>query len=81
MGGADIFILDVRDKDEFGKGSLKGLSASCASSNAAIGGAKLAMISTEMRRRAEIVARETRHVQIAERGDFQTLFADAMMFE
>jgi putative tricarboxylic transport membrane protein len=34
----------ARDKDEFGKGSLKGLSTSCASSNAAIGGAMTTML-------------------------------------
>lgn len=33
-----------KDKDEFGKGSLRGLSASCASSNAAIGGAMTTML-------------------------------------
>jgi putative tricarboxylic transport membrane protein len=33
-----------RDKHEFGKGSLKGLSASCAASNAAIGGAMTTML-------------------------------------
>jgi putative tricarboxylic transport membrane protein len=33
-----------KDKDEFGKGSLKGLSASCASSNSAIGGAMTTML-------------------------------------
>ncbi|MBI1930347.1 DUF4445 domain-containing protein, partial [Candidatus Poribacteria bacterium] len=49
--------------------------------NAAIGGAKLALISQEMRRRAETVARQTRHLQIAETPDFQTQFMEAMLFE
>jgi putative tricarboxylic transport membrane protein len=33
-----------KDKEEFGKGSLKGLAASCAASNAAIGGAMTTML-------------------------------------
>jgi uncharacterized 2Fe-2S/4Fe-4S cluster protein (DUF4445 family) len=49
--------------------------------NAAIGGAKLALISQQMRRRAEIVARRAKHLQIAETPDFQTQFMEAMMFE
>lgn len=49
--------------------------------NAAIGGAKLALISQEMRRKAETVARQIQHLQIAETPDFQNQFMEAMMFE
>ena len=49
--------------------------------NAAIGGAKLALISQEMRRCAEIVACQAQHLQIAETPDFQTQFIEAMIFE
>jgi uncharacterized 2Fe-2S/4Fe-4S cluster protein (DUF4445 family) len=48
--------------------------------NAAIGGAKLALISREMRRRAATVSRAAQHIQIADTPDFQTQFMEAMMF-
>ncbi|MDP6053198.1 MAG: ASKHA domain-containing protein [Candidatus Latescibacteria bacterium] len=48
--------------------------------NAAIVGAKLALISQEMRRRARQVAETAEHLQLADRPDFQMRFADAMMF-
>ncbi|MBI4553328.1 MAG: DUF4445 domain-containing protein [Candidatus Latescibacteria bacterium] len=49
--------------------------------NAAAVGAKLVLISQEMRRRAQRVARTTEHLQIAETADFQSRFAEAMLFE
>ena len=48
--------------------------------NAASVGAKLALISTDMRRRADRLARSTEHLQIAETADFQMRFAEAMLF-
>lgn len=49
--------------------------------NAAAVGAKLALVSQEIRRKALRVARHTEHLQIAETPDFQSRFADAMIFE
>jgi len=48
--------------------------------NAAVAGAKMALISMEARQRTEKVARITQHLQIAETPDFQTRFMDAMLF-
>ena len=49
--------------------------------NAAAIGAQLVILSQEMRRRAQQVARSTEHLQIAETPDYQIRFADAMLFE
>ena len=49
--------------------------------NAAIAGAKLALISQDQRRRGQTVAGETQHLQIAETPDFQAQFIEAMIFE
>jgi uncharacterized 2Fe-2S/4Fe-4S cluster protein (DUF4445 family) len=49
--------------------------------NAAAVGAKLALVSQEMRRRAQRIARMAEHLQIAETLDFQSRFAEAMLFE
>jgi uncharacterized 2Fe-2S/4Fe-4S cluster protein (DUF4445 family) len=48
--------------------------------NAAAVGARLALVSQEMRRRAEQVARHAEHLQIADTPDFQFRFAEAMLF-
>jgi len=49
--------------------------------NAAITGAKLALISQDQRRRGQTVASEIQHLQIAETPDFQAQFIEAMIFE
>lgn len=49
--------------------------------NAAIAGAKLALISQEQRRGGQAIASETQHLQIAETPDFQVYFMEAMIFE
>ncbi|MBT5875527.1 MAG: DUF4445 domain-containing protein [Candidatus Latescibacteria bacterium] len=49
--------------------------------NAAVVGARLALVSTDMRRRAEKLARSAEHLQIAETAEFQMRFADAMLFD
>ena len=49
--------------------------------NAAIAGAKLALISQEQRRGGQAIASETQHLQIAETPDFQVYFIEAMIFE
>lgn len=48
--------------------------------NAAIVGAQLALISTEMRQRAQQLARRAEHLQIATHPEFQMRFAEAMFF-
>jgi len=48
--------------------------------NAAVAGAKMALVSMEVRERTERVAHITQHLQIAETPDFQTRFMDAMLF-
>jgi len=48
--------------------------------NAALVGARLALISTEMRSRAERLARAVRHVQIAGTPNFRMRFTEAMLF-
>jgi len=48
--------------------------------NAAVAGAKMALMSMEVRERTEKVAHITQHLQIAETPDFQTRFMDAMLF-
>jgi len=49
--------------------------------NGALVGAKLALLSTTMRRRGEQVARDSEHLQIANTPDFQMRFSEAMLFE
>lgn len=49
--------------------------------NGALMGATLALLSRDLRRRGAVVARQAEHLQIAGTPDFQTRFADAMMFE
>jgi uncharacterized 2Fe-2S/4Fe-4S cluster protein (DUF4445 family) len=48
--------------------------------NAALVGARLALISLDMRTRAERVARNVRHIQIATTPDFRMRFTEAMLF-
>jgi len=48
--------------------------------NAAFAGAKMALISRDIRERAENVARNTHHLQIADTPDFQTLYMESMIF-
>jgi uncharacterized 2Fe-2S/4Fe-4S cluster protein (DUF4445 family) len=48
--------------------------------NAAFVGAKMALISRDIRDRAEKVARNTHHLQIADTPDFQNLYMESMMF-
>jgi uncharacterized 2Fe-2S/4Fe-4S cluster protein (DUF4445 family) len=48
--------------------------------NAAFVGAKMALISRYVRERADKVARNTHHLQIADTPDFQTLYMESMMF-
>jgi uncharacterized 2Fe-2S/4Fe-4S cluster protein (DUF4445 family) len=48
--------------------------------NAALVGARLALISVDMRAEAESLARRVRHVQIARTADFQMRFTEAMFF-
>ncbi len=49
--------------------------------NAAIVGARLALISAEMRARGEALSRRVKHVQVALLPSFQDRFAEAMLFE
>lgn len=49
--------------------------------NAAVVGARLALVSTDMRRRAGQLARSAEHLQIAETAEFQMRFAEAMLFD
>jgi uncharacterized 2Fe-2S/4Fe-4S cluster protein (DUF4445 family) len=48
--------------------------------NASLAGAKWALVSTKARRRAEEIARLARHVELSQDPDFQTEFAEAMIF-
>ncbi|MCK4248388.1 MAG: DUF4445 domain-containing protein, partial [Candidatus Omnitrophica bacterium] len=48
--------------------------------NAAFAGAKMALISTKMMRRAEKIADKTEYIELSNRTDFQEEFAKAMMF-
>ena len=48
--------------------------------NASLNGAKWALLSTDIRRHAEQVARHTHHVQLSEDMNFQMEFAEAMIF-
>jgi len=48
--------------------------------NVSLSGAKWALLSTEARKQAEGLARGTRHVQLSTDGDFQSAFAEAMIF-
>ena len=48
--------------------------------NAALDGAKWALLSTRVRKLAEQLARRTKHVELSQDMDFQTEFAEAMIF-
>jgi uncharacterized 2Fe-2S/4Fe-4S cluster protein (DUF4445 family) len=48
--------------------------------NTSLSGAKWALVSTAARKQAEELARRTRHVELSRDGDFQTHFAEAMIF-
>ncbi len=48
--------------------------------NASLAGARWALLSTAARDRAEANARSTEHVELSSDCDFQTLFADSMIF-
>jgi len=48
--------------------------------NAALSGAKMALVSGKMRAEAAEISRRNRYVELAGRPDFQTIFADAMIF-
>jgi len=48
--------------------------------NASLNGAKCALLSTRARKRAEQLARKAEHLQLSEAPDFQTEFAEAMVF-
>ena len=48
--------------------------------NASLSGARWALLSTALRRRAEDLARSTTHVELSMDPNFQTEFADAMIF-
>ena len=48
--------------------------------NASLNGARWALVSTPARKRAEQFARATRHVDLSQDMDFQTEFAEAMIF-
>ena len=48
--------------------------------NAAMAGAKMALISQEVRERSIKIARTTQHLQIADTPDFQMLYMESMMF-
>ncbi len=48
--------------------------------NASLTGARWALLSTEVRKRAEALAREATHVELSQDMDFQMAFAEAMMF-
>jgi len=49
--------------------------------NAAVVGARLVLISSEMRSRGEALSRRVKHVQVARLPNFQDRFAEAMLFE
>ena len=48
--------------------------------NASLNGARRALLSTTSRRRAEDIARHTKHVELSMDANFQTEFAEAMIF-
>ncbi len=48
--------------------------------NASLSGAKWALVSTSARKQAEALARQTRHVELSQDGNFQMEFAEAMIF-
>jgi len=48
--------------------------------NASLSGAKWALLSTDARKRAEALARQTQHIDLSRDPDFQTEFAEAMIF-
>ncbi|MHC4294095.1 MAG: ASKHA domain-containing protein [Planctomycetota bacterium] len=48
--------------------------------NASLSGARWALLSSRIRERAERLAREVEHVQLSEDADFQTRFAEAIIF-
>jgi len=48
--------------------------------NASLAGAKWALLSSNARRRAEELARKTKHIELSLDTNFQTEFADAMIF-
>lgn len=49
--------------------------------NAAIVGARLALISREARSSANLIPKMTKHIQVAKTPDFQTQFMEAMLFD
>jgi len=48
--------------------------------NASLSGAKWALLSTDARKRAEALARQTQHIDLSRDPDFQAEFAEAMIF-
>jgi len=48
--------------------------------NAASSGAKLALLSRELREEIETISRETEYIELSSRPDFQDEFAQAMAF-
>jgi len=48
--------------------------------NASLSGAKWALLSTDARKRAEALARQTQHIDLSRDPDFQMVFAEAMIF-
>ena len=48
--------------------------------NAAGAGAMLALLSLPWRRRAEEIARQAEHLELARRPDFQQMFMETMLF-
>ncbi len=48
--------------------------------NASLNGARCALVSTKARKHAEQLARKTVHVQLSEDPNFQSLFAESMIF-
>ena len=48
--------------------------------NTSLNGAKCALLSTRARKKAEALARQAEHVQLSEDPNFQTEFAEAMIF-
>ncbi|HUT59236.1 MAG TPA: ASKHA domain-containing protein [Phycisphaerae bacterium] len=48
--------------------------------NASLNGARCALVSTSARKRAEQLAQQIEHVELSQAADFQTIFADSMIF-
>ncbi len=48
--------------------------------NSSLMGAKATLLSTTERREADLIARQTTHVELSEQADFQCEFAEAMLF-